>query len=503
MVINQAKSLFQGEEDAFTGKQGFYGFSPLKFFLLLLAASVILFLRRPEALLSPQFYAEDGTVFFKDAYELPFWTSVFKPYAGYFHVIPRIFAECISLFPVRYAPLFYNSFSLLIAAVSFCWIWLPHFRHLIRSDLARLFVALLFLFSPNQEALMKLAYAQWYILLWLTLCCFMLPLRSRSGSLLLTVAILLSVWTSAISFILLPVWILRIFFVDHFQKKLVASVTAASLAVLAAIFFVHSSDAAEAAASTGISADLVTGMLHAIIYKVICTGVLGPTITFSLFSAGWTYVYAASFVLILLTVAFYNLQKREMLIFTLACLYIGIASVFFFILRSNFVLSFVRGEGVRVHDRYFFLASSLLILMLFTTGYHYAQKKLHAPWNRILPSAALVVWAALYAMDFPMQWTRINFEWAIYAKQIEYAEKAAALNGQSYMLQIPINPFPWRIQLRIGQGTNSEHSAGGEVTGTVSRGRSPTVGRSNAGDKRLPRECASSAPLLPSATPSL
>lgn len=457
MIKNQIKLQFQSNEDIFSKSNTIFGFSSLRFCLLILCACFILFCRRPEALLEPQFFAEDGTIFFKDAYELPFWSSITKTYAGYFHAIPRLLAAYVSLFPAKYAPLLYNSFSLVIAAVSCSWIWLPHFRHLIRSDFARLLLVFIFLLSPNQESLMKLSYVQWYILLWLTLCCFMLPVKNWIITLLLTLVSILSVWTSAISFVLLPVWSIRSIFIEPFHKLMNAAIIVSSVAFMTAVYFSHNNASFTGEAITNIQLlfYLMKGLFHSILYKVICSGILGPKITFSIFSQGWEYIYATSLLLISILLIFYNIQnremKKEMKIFLLVNIYIGLASVLFFTFRTTFVLSFVQGEGVRVHDRYFFLATSLLLLMIFAIASQYFQcSSVSIKWNRVLPLFILLFWISFQLLSFQMRWTPANLEWSKYARQIELIEKRAAIDTQTYKLKIPINPIPCIIDLSIG-----------------------------------------------------
>jgi hypothetical protein len=51
----------------------------------------LLCLRRPGAVVQPQLWAEDGTVFFADAW-LQGWPSLTEPYAGYLHTIQRLVA---------------------------------------------------------------------------------------------------------------------------------------------------------------------------------------------------------------------------------------------------------------------------------------------------------------------------------------------------------------------------------------------------------------------------
>lgn len=85
-------------------------------FLTLLFILLIAFFRKPDAFLNPQFWAEDGTIFFKYSYELGF-KSIFLPYAGYMHLIPWLIAYAASFFPFSVAPIIYNYSSL--AAVLF------------------------------------------------------------------------------------------------------------------------------------------------------------------------------------------------------------------------------------------------------------------------------------------------------------------------------------------------------------------------------------------------
>jgi hypothetical protein len=57
----------------------------------LLVCAVVLFLRRPDLFRAPQFWAEDGGVFFLQARTLG-WSALFTPSAGYLHTVLRIVA---------------------------------------------------------------------------------------------------------------------------------------------------------------------------------------------------------------------------------------------------------------------------------------------------------------------------------------------------------------------------------------------------------------------------
>lgn len=59
---------------------------PITSFLI---AVLILFYKRPDAFYNPQFWAEEGSVFFAEAYHHGF-KSIFNTCLGYFHVYPRL-----------------------------------------------------------------------------------------------------------------------------------------------------------------------------------------------------------------------------------------------------------------------------------------------------------------------------------------------------------------------------------------------------------------------------
>lgn len=76
-------------------------------------ALLIVCSRRPDALLNPQFYAEDGVVFFSDAYSHGLH-SLLSPHGGYFQALPRLIALLAQLVPFFLAPLILNLAAIVI-----------------------------------------------------------------------------------------------------------------------------------------------------------------------------------------------------------------------------------------------------------------------------------------------------------------------------------------------------------------------------------------------------
>jgi hypothetical protein len=85
--------------------------------LIFLFAFAILTARRPDAIFHAQFWAEDGHVFYADAYNLGWWRALFHTNVGYFHAVPRIGAALALLVPLVLAPLVLNVIAIAAQAL--------------------------------------------------------------------------------------------------------------------------------------------------------------------------------------------------------------------------------------------------------------------------------------------------------------------------------------------------------------------------------------------------
>jgi len=438
------------KDSKFTGSDVLV-FSTNRFFLLFVAGLIILLARRPEGIFSPQFFAEDGTIFFKDAYQLQLYQALISTHAGYHNLLPRLVAELATLFPLSYSPFLYNAISLLIASFCLSWIYLPHFRHLVVDDRARLVLALLYFLLPNQEMLMKLSYVQWYLLFWATLCCFMrLPNRCLFR-ILLVIANLIAFWTAAISFILLPIWMIRIVYSKDKRAKIMsASIFLAGCSALLAnclpgLFALEGASVYHIGLMTKIH-----GLLNGIAYKAICSTILGSEITYWLFQNGQMLIYLVSFVLLFLILGMASTLKERLPVSIWGLIYVIISSLGCFLLRPSFLGSLANGTGVRSHDRYFFLATNIFYLTVFVIGTRFQKRFYPSTRNKIIVLSIICALIIVQLAGFRMpQWTRHDLHWDMYAKLITINQEKAIKEKSSRELIIPINPIPWKIQLVI------------------------------------------------------
>jgi hypothetical protein len=166
--------------------------------LALLAARVPLYWRTGE------FVAEDGWVFFADAWNLAFPGSLLLPYAGYFHVLPRLLAELCTLLPVVSQPYAYAALGLALNAAILSAFYLPAFRPALPSDATRLGLVLLLALAPHAQNLGLLLGLHWYLALALCLLLIAPAPTGPAGQLGLGSVALLCVWSSPSTLVLIP-----------------------------------------------------------------------------------------------------------------------------------------------------------------------------------------------------------------------------------------------------------------------------------------------------------
>jgi hypothetical protein len=135
--------------------------------LLLASATVIcvaaLYFKQPQAFHLPQFYAEEGQIFFADAYN-DGWKSLFYTANGYFHLVPRLFANLTLTLGVPFenipAVFVYGCLPI------YFLLWFLIFARLALPPEAKLFVALSTVLVPiGNEIFMNQTNVQWIMAL--------------------------------------------------------------------------------------------------------------------------------------------------------------------------------------------------------------------------------------------------------------------------------------------------------------------------------------------------
>ena len=139
-----------------------------RFPALLLSSFVFAFAvisRRPDAFLNPQFFAEDGNVWFAEAYNFGWLRALFITHTGYFQTLPRLGAALALAVPLAHAPLVMNLIGLAVQIAPAVYLlsartsnWAP-----LRI---RFLMAAAYLAVPNTSELnVSITEAQWHLAL--------------------------------------------------------------------------------------------------------------------------------------------------------------------------------------------------------------------------------------------------------------------------------------------------------------------------------------------------
>jgi len=129
-------------------------------------AAFILISRAPERISNGYMWAEDGAIFMNEAYQLGL-ASIFHPYAGYLHLLPRLIAVASAyLFGIHSAPYIYVDCALIIsvsisvyllrAGLRFPWKRYP-------MILSALLALSPWLVPANNEVLLNVTNLQWVL----------------------------------------------------------------------------------------------------------------------------------------------------------------------------------------------------------------------------------------------------------------------------------------------------------------------------------------------------
>ncbi|MCB9202371.1 MAG: hypothetical protein H6604_04890 [Flavobacteriales bacterium] len=87
-----------------------------RYFYLFVYLVMVLF-RVPNLLISPRFWAEEGTIYYKYAYDNSFIDALFKVHLGYYSLFSNLSGIIASWFPMLYAPVVTSFLALLIQLI--------------------------------------------------------------------------------------------------------------------------------------------------------------------------------------------------------------------------------------------------------------------------------------------------------------------------------------------------------------------------------------------------
>jgi hypothetical protein len=137
--------------------------------LLMLAAAAIVFAHRVDAFTNPQFYAEDGSRWFSDAYNVGPLHSLGVALAGYFQVVSRLGPVIAAPFGVANQPLVYNICGLVLQVAPAFYFLSSRFDTVVPALWVRVVISLIYLLMPADELNVTITTAPFHLAILATL----------------------------------------------------------------------------------------------------------------------------------------------------------------------------------------------------------------------------------------------------------------------------------------------------------------------------------------------
>jgi len=173
-----------------------------KHVFIFLVALVIVASRRLDALLSPQFWGEDGMMWYARAYQFGLHCLLI-PQGGYLHVFTSLVALVTLLFPLSLAPLIMNLCAITLQILPVNLFLSSRFSQITVG--LRLLASFVYLALPNcHEIHANLTAAQWHLALLACLLLLAQPATSRGWRIFEGIVLVLISLDAAIVFVLVP-----------------------------------------------------------------------------------------------------------------------------------------------------------------------------------------------------------------------------------------------------------------------------------------------------------
>lgn len=170
------------------------------------ASILILFTRRPDAFQNPQFWAEDGRVWYEDAYNQGIIYSLTTPEVGYLQTISRLTAIFSQIFPLAYAPLIFNIVAITTKVLIVQFILSKRMVNSLPTLWMRIVIAFLYLGIPHSyEVHANVTNMQWHLALLSCLIIIAVPATTKIWKVFDFTVIAISALSGPFCLFLLPI----------------------------------------------------------------------------------------------------------------------------------------------------------------------------------------------------------------------------------------------------------------------------------------------------------
>jgi hypothetical protein len=399
-----------------------------------LISFLILFSRRPDAILNAQFWAEDGKYWYADAYQFS-WHCLFMPWAGYLHTVPRLVGLFALLFPFALAPLVMNLCALVFQILPVHLFLSSRFSQIPFG--VRLLGSLLYLAVPNSyEIHANATNIQWHLALLGCMVLLALPATGRPWLIFdFGILLLLSI-DSPLGFPLIPVAAL-VWWIRRDGKAVVSLVALIPGTVLQLAFMVLSHTRRDA--PTGATLSRLAGILGG---QIFFSSIFGVTtlLRFFLFGERPLLILAESIALIVgLMIVSYtarNAPVRLQLFLLFAALVLVLALLRPFVDPNSSSPQWELLQFPGLGNRYYFYPMlGFLASLIWMSG-------MAAPTSKGARYLALAI-LLLLPIGIYEDWRYPPYKETHFREAAAQFERAAP----GTKITLPVNPTGWQMEL--------------------------------------------------------
>jgi hypothetical protein len=388
-----------------------------------LLACVLVISRRVDAFTNAQFYAEDGSKWFSNAYTDGPLGALDLSYNGYFQLVSRLGPVVAAPFGVRNAPLVYNVVGLLLQVAPVAFLLSSRFDPVVPSFKARLVVCAVYILMPSTELNVDITTAQFHLLVLAFLVVVASEPKRWPWKAFDVAVVLLCGLSGPFAYILLPV--AALWFV--IRRQPFTLVLCFTLAVTIPLQVYADFTSPRLHEALGASLD---NLLLIVSDRVILAGLFAEEGGTHVFLAGTSHGYLVSAVICVLAlpIVVYAAWRAPLALKMFALLALGVAA-------SGLAAPLVSNTGnawaimtvTRAGERYFLLAQVAWVVTLL-----WAATRLPRPWEQ---RTALAVCAVAFGSGLITAWLYQPFQdyhWAQEAREITTAKP-----GTKLVLPIP------------------------------------------------------------------
>ena len=239
-----------------------------------LSFALVLVARCPAMILHPEFWGEDGVIWYADAYTSG-WHSLFIPKSGYLQTISRLVALAAQAFPLLWAPGLFVAAALIVQTLTATFVVSTRMSTVWPSTSGRVLFAFIYVALPNSsETYLNLTNAQWHLAILAFLVLVSRPATSRLGRALDLGALALSGLSGPFCLFLLPIaiWQLRD---DPSAAQLQRGVVIAIACGIQGSFLVTTIGDSRSTAPLGAS---MGALAHIVAVQILLGGLLGARV---------------------------------------------------------------------------------------------------------------------------------------------------------------------------------------------------------------------------------